>query len=139
MDIEKERIILQLRAEGKSYATIAKETGVGKQTALDVCKKYRERVATLAALELDELYTQQRITSRDRIEALASLSRRVRNEIERRNLSTIPTEKLIELYLKQEAVLKEEMIEPDFKSSQEQEEGRQSREYLDGIAGALRA
>ena len=139
MDIEKERIILQLRAEGKSYATIAKETGIGKQTALDVCKKHRERVATLAALELDELYTRQRITSKDRIEALASLSQRVREEIGKRDLSTIPTEKLIELYLKQEAVLEKEIIEPDFKSSQEQEEERRSREYLDGIAGALRA
>lgn len=132
-DRETENRIIELRARGKSYATIASELKVAKQTAVDVCKKYKEHIATLQALELEQLYEAQRITSTERITAIASLMRRVREEIDRRDLSTIPTEKLIELYLKQGAVLKEEIIEPSFKSTEEQSRDRQEREYLDRL------
>lgn len=128
-----ERQIIQLRARGKSYATIAKETGVAKQTAVDTCKKCKEEISTLQALELDELHETQRITYRERITALSSLMQRVREEIDRRDLTQVPTEKLIDLYLKQASSLREEIVEPSFKSSEEQARDRQEREYLDRL------
>lgn len=133
IDRATENKIIELRAMGRSYASIASEVKVSKQTALDTCKKYKEQIATLQALELEELYETQRITSTERITALASLMQRVRAEIDSRDLSTIPTEKLIELYLKQASALKEEIIEPNFKSSEEQNRERQEREYLNRL------
>lgn len=132
-DRDTENRIIELRARGKSYSTIASEVNVAKQTAIDVCKKYKEQIATLQALELEQLYEAQRITSMERITAIASLMHRVREEIDRRDLSTIPTEKLIELYLKQNSTLKEEIVEPNFQSSEEQSRDRQEREYLDRL------
>lgn len=132
-DKETERKIIELRARGKSYASIAKETKVAKQTAVDVCKKYKEEVAALQALEMDELHETQKVTYQERITALSSLMRRMREEIDRRDLTQVPTEKLIDLYLKQAAALKEEIIEPNFRSSEEQEKDRQEREYLDRL------
>ena len=128
-----ENRIIELRARGKSYSTIASELKIGKQTALDVCKKYKEQIATLQALELEQLYEKQRITSQERITAIASLMHRVREEIDRRDLTQVPTEKLIDLYLKQASTLKEEIIEPNFQSSEEQARDRQEREYLDRL------
>jgi hypothetical protein len=58
---------------------------------------------------------------------------RVREEIDRRDLTQVPTEKLIDLYLKQASTLKEEIIEPNFQSSEEQARDRQEREYLDRL------
>lgn len=133
IDRATENKMIELRAMGRSYASIASEVKVSKQTALDTCKKYKEQIATLQALELEELYETQRITSTERITALASLMQRVRAEIDSRDLSTIPTEKLIELYLKQASALKEEIIEPNFKSSEEQNRERQEREYLNRL------
>lgn len=130
-DRDTENRIIELRARGKSYSTIASEVKVGKQTAIDVCKKYKEQIATLKALELEQLYEKQRITSTERITAIASLMQRVREEIDSRDLSQVPTEKLIDLYLKQASALKEEIIEPNFQSSEEQSRDRQEREYLD--------
>lgn len=132
-DRDTENRIIELRARGKSYSTIASELKIGKQTALDVCKKYKERIATLQALELEQLYEEQRITSQERITAIASLMHRVREEIDRRDLTQVPTEKLIDLYLKQASTLKEEIIEPNFQSSEEQARDRQEREYLDRL------
>lgn len=132
-DRDTENRIIELRARGKSYSTIASELKIGKQTALDVCKKYKEQIATLQALELEQLYEEQRITSQERITAIASLMQRVREEIDRRDLTQVPTEKLIDLYLKQVSTLKEEIIEPNFQSSEEQARDRQEREYLDRL------
>lgn len=132
-DRDTENRIIELRARGKSYSTIASELKIGKQTALDVCKKYKEQIATLQALELEQLYEEQRITSQERITAIASLMHRVREEIDRRDLTQVPTEKLIDLYLKQTSTLKEEIIEPNFQSSEEQARDRQEREYLDRL------
>lgn len=128
-----ERRIIELRAQGKSYATIAKEADVAKQTAVDVCKKCKEEIATLQALEIDELHETQRVTYRERITALSSLMQRIRTEIDSRDLTQVPTEKLIDLYLKQASALKDEIIEPSFKSSEEQARDRQEREYLERL------
>ena len=132
-DRDTENRIIELRARGKSYSTIASELKIGKQTALDVCKKYKEQIATLQALELEQLYEEQRITSTERITAIASLMQRVREEIDSRDLSQVPTEKLIDLYLKQASTLKEEIIEPNFQSTEEQSRDRKEREYLDRL------
>lgn len=132
-DRDTENRIIELRARGKSYSTIASELKIGKQTALDVCKKYKEQIATLQALELEQLYEEQRITSTERITAIASLMHRVREEIDSRDLSQVPTEKLIDLYLKQSSALREEIIEPNFQSTEEQNRDRQEREYLDRL------
>lgn len=130
---DKENEIITLRAMGKSYSAIAQEASVAKQTAVDICRKYKERVATLKALELETLYEEQGITSTQRITAHASLLARIRDEIASRPLSDIPTDKLIELYLKQSAALKEEMIEPTAKSTDEQRRDREERAFLDGL------
>ena len=133
IDKNTERQIIELRAKGLSYASIAKETGVAKQTAVDVVKKCREEIATLQALDVEELHEEQRITYKHRITSLASLMGRVREEIDKRDLSDVPTEKLIDLYLKQLSALKEEVVEPSFKSSEEQGNEQQERIYLERL------
>lgn len=133
IDRDTENRIIELRARGKSYASIASELRIAKQTTIDVCKKYKEQIATLQAMELEQLYEAQRITHTERITSIASLMRRVREEIDDRDLSTIPTEKLIDLYLKQASALREELIEPNFQSSEEQKRDRRERDYLNGL------
>lgn len=131
MEVEKRRRILELRAGGVSFSRIATEVGVSKQTAIDVCRKEEDTLAALHALEWDELLETHRITKIERITAHANLLRRIREEIEGRSLEDIPTEKLIDLYLKQSAALEEEIIEPTFKSSEEQERDKRERKFLE--------
>lgn len=133
IDKETEKRIVQLRARGKSYATIAKEVEVAKQTAIDACKRCKEEIATLQAIEIEELHETQRVGYKERITALATLMQKMREEIDRRDLTRVPTEKLISLYQKQASVLKEEVVELSFKSSEEQARDRQEREYLDRL------
>lgn len=133
IDTDKKNDIITLRAKGRSYASIANEVGVAKQTAVDVCEQYQEEVAALNALALDELYTKEKITSEERIKAHANLLSRIREEIEKRNLSEVPTDKLIDLFIKESAALREEIVKPIFKTSSEQESDRKDRELLDSL------
>ena len=133
IDTDKKRSILECRAKGYSFTRIARETGVAKQTAIDVCKENEEVIATLNAMELEELYEEQAITSKERITAHANLLSRIRAEIENRDLADVPTDKLIDLYLKTSSALKEEVITPNFQTTKEQERDRKEREYLDRL------
>lgn len=133
LDADKKQQILTLRAKGKSYASIAAELSIAKQTAIDYCKDNEETIATLKALELETLYESHHINKEARIEALSTLKDKLREEIDRRDLADIPTDKLITLYLNTTAAIKDEAIEPNFQSSKEQERDKQERETLDRL------
>lgn len=126
--------VITLRAGGASYANIALQVGVSKQTAVNICRRNRERLATLEALAIDELHETQRVGYEERIKALATLMAKVREEIDRRDLTNVPTDKLLEIYLKQSSALKEELIEPTAQSSEEQEQAKREREFLDRLS-----
>lgn len=134
IDADKKRRILELRAKGYSYAKISDEVGVAKQTAIDLCKAQEETISTLEAIELEALYEQHRITKRERIAAHASLLSRIRTEIESRSLEDVPTEKLIDLYLKTSTALSDEVIEPNFQTSEEQERDRKERAIINDLS-----
>lgn len=130
---EQQKQILELRATGLSYLKISKETGVGKQTCVDICKTYEEQISTLHAMELEGLYEEAKITKEERIKAHAELLKRIKAELEGRDLSEVPTDKLIDLYLKTDTILKEEMIEPKFLSTEDQNRERAERDILDKL------
>ena len=129
-DRQTEARVIELRAIGKSYSTIAKEVGIAKQTAVDICSRNREELATMEAFEIERLHEEQMITYSERITALSSMMRKVREELETRDLSQVPTDKLIDIYLKEASALKEEMIEPLFKTTKEQKADKVFRESI---------
>lgn len=134
VDRDKELEIIALRAGGASYANIGLQVGVSKQTAVNICRRNREKLATLEALAIDELHEAQRVSYEERIKALATLMNRVRDEIDKRDLTSVSTEKLLEIYLRQSLALKDELIEPNIRSSNEQEQAKQEREFLDRLS-----
>lgn len=130
---EKELRIIELRAKGHSFATIATEADVAKQTAVDVCRKYRERVEALEALEIEELYEKEKISTTERVKAFSDLLRRLREEIEKRDLSDVSTDKLIDFYFKQLSALGDFLKKPKFKSEGEVRGAELERGYTDSL------
>jgi len=125
--------IVELRAKGTSIQKIASELGIAKQTVVDVCKELKEEVALHKALRLDELYESEALSVEARISSLSSLLKRIKEELESRSLSDVPTEKLVDLYLRTQEKLEEAKVEPLFKSSQEQAEEKEAREALKSL------
>ena len=131
--IEQKEKFIELRAKGYSFDKIAKELGRAKQTLIDWSKELEEEIANHKALELEALYEKYYLHKETRLQTFGELLGKIKKEIEKRNLSDVSTEKLLELYLKYQAQAKEEVTDPVFKSSKEVEEERADKELLDEL------
>lgn len=118
---QKERFI-ELRAKGYSFDKIAKELGKAKQTLIDWSKELQDEIANLKALELEALYEKHYLLKENRLQTFGEMLTKIKKEVESRDLSDVPTEKLLDLLLKYSNQVKEEIIEPTYKSSEEIEE-----------------
>ena len=128
----KERFI-ELRAKGWSFDRIAKELGRAKQTLIDWSKDLQEEIANRKALELDALYETYYPQRESRLQTFGAMLTKIKEEVMSRDLSDVPTDKLLDLFLKYNNQIREEIVEPIYKSSQEIKEERQDRELLEEL------
>jgi len=128
----KERFI-ELRAKGWSFDKIAKELGKAKQTLINWSKELEDEITNLKALELEALYEKHYLLKENRIETFGAMLTKIKKEVESRDLSDVPTDKLLDLFLKYNNQIREEIVEPIYKSSQELIEERQDRELLEEL------
>ena len=128
----KERFI-ELRAKGWSFDKIAKEIGKAKQTLIDWSKELEEEIANCKALELEALYERYYLLKEAKIQKYGAILSKITNELESRDFNNVPTGRLLELYLLYFERLSQEVVEPNFKSSQEITEDRQDKELLEEL------
>ncbi len=131
--LETKEKFVELRAKGFSFDKIAKELGKAKQTLIDWSKELQEEIANLKALELEALFEKYYLLKENRLQTFGAMLIKIKEEVERRDLSDVPTDKLLELLLKYSNQVKEEIVEPTYKSSQELIEERQDRELLEEL------
>lgn len=123
--------VIELRAEGLSFANIAKEVNIAKQTAVDIVRENIDEVDSLQAIEMEALIDASKVNQRGRIEQLSELHTKLREEIARRDLSEVPTDKLIKLYLNTSETLRGEVEDAPKqpKSLTEQQQAARNREF----------
>jgi len=124
---------IELRAKGWSFDKIAKELGKAKQTLIDWSKELQDEIANCKALELEALYESYYLLRENRLQTFGAMLTKIKEEALKRDLSDVPTDKLLDLLLKYENQVKDEVIEPTYKSSQEIKEERQDRELLEEL------
>lgn len=129
---DKEKFI-ELRAKGYSFDKIALELGKAKQTLIDWSKELQDEIANVKALELEALYERYYLLKESRLQTFGEMIIKIKAEIEKRQLSDVPTDKLLDLLLKYNSLVKEEYIEPLFKSSEEIIDERTDRELLEEL------
>jgi predicted transcriptional regulator len=128
----KERFI-ELRAKGWSFDKIAKEIGKAKQTLIDWSKELQDEIANRKASELEALYETYYLLKENRLQTFGAMLTKIKEEALKRDLSDVPTDKLLDLFLKYNSQVKEEIVEPIYKSSKEITEERQDRELLEEL------
>ena len=131
--IETKRRFIELRAKGYSFDKIAKELGKAKQTLLDWSRDLDQEIAQAKALELDSLYESYGLYKEARLKTLGEILSKLKKELDNRDLTDLPTDRLLDLFLKYEGVVKESLIEPVFKSSREIEEEKEDRLLLEEL------
>ena len=132
-NIQDKEQFIELRAKGWSFDKIAKELGKAKQTLIDWSKELQDEIANRKALELEALYESYYLLKENRLQTFGAMLTKIKEEVERRDLSDVPTDKLLELLLKYNSQVREEIVEPVFKSSVELREERQDRELLEEL------
>ncbi|MDX9780351.1 MAG: hypothetical protein RBT66_04850 [bacterium] len=110
---------IELRARGYSYDKIAKELGKAKQTLIDWGKELDAEIANRKALELEVLYEEQLLLKEARLKRLGGILTRLEGELNKRELSDLSTDKLLDLYLRYIDKVEAEYLEPVFKSTEE--------------------
>lgn len=116
-DNEKKLAFIQARAEGKSYNTIAKELKISKSTCTRWEGDFREDIEKLRGSQIEELYTAYNMKREARIRDLGEIINAIDTALQTKDISELPTDKLLELRLKYSQELKKEYIEPIEKSS----------------------
>lgn len=94
----KEKFV-ELRAKGISFSNIAEQLGVSKQSLIVWSQELKDDIANLGAIERDAIYEKYRQDKVSRIKMFGDELERVRSEFQKRDLSTIPTDKLFNLLL----------------------------------------
>jgi hypothetical protein len=128
----KEKFI-ELRAQGLSFDKIAGELHKSKQTLIDWSKELEEEIANLKAVELEALYEKYFLLKQNRLQTFGEILKRLRAELETRELANVPTDKLLDLVGKYGTLLKDEFVEPRFQTSGEITEAKQERRTLEAL------
>ncbi|MFD4707921.1 hypothetical protein ACFWM3_24170 [Gottfriedia sp. NPDC058432] len=106
---------IEMRARGISFDRIAKELKIAKSTLFDWSKEHLTEIENSKAIELEALQEQFNLTKTARIELLGRHVERIKAELEKRDFSAVPTDKLLDVLSKTLNQLKHEEIEITFK------------------------
>src|SRR3954454_22827561 len=106
--VELKAEFVQLRGKGLPFVRIAERLGVAKSTLANWSAELEAEIASARAMELEALQEEFFLLKEGRIRLLGEQLQRLRHELASRDLSSVPTDKLMELLLKYHAVLKEE-------------------------------
>ena len=99
---------LVLRAQGNSFRTIEKEIGTNRGTLAKWEREHLEELKNLKAVERDTMREKYLLTNHAQLELLGTQFMRLKKELEKRDLSDIPTLKIFELVLKYSTRLTED-------------------------------
>mgnify|MGYP003554969775 CR=1 FL=1 len=91
---------IELRAKGNSYDSIAAKLSVSKSTLIEWSRLLSTEIGNLKTIETDALLEKHKIAKMHQIETFGSQLSSVRSELDKRDLSNVPTEKLLNMELK---------------------------------------
>lgn len=97
---EKERLIILLRAKDFSFTEIAQRVQLSRPTVISIVRKYANSIAMLSRLELQELKAMYQQTVKRKLKVFGGVLGRLLEELQGRDLSELPTDRLLDLILK---------------------------------------
>lgn len=111
-EIATNKKILALRVEGASVEEIAQNTGASIEEVVDTIAAAGYSLKNLQGIATEAKIKGLGASRLQRLTALSVMRDKVQAEIESRDLSQIPTDKLITLFMKLQESIKEEVVIP---------------------------
>jgi hypothetical protein len=91
--------MIELRAAGKSIRTIADELCLSKTTVFSRLRRLSDEVENAVALAKDRLLEQLKLDQVSVFEAKLNLYQKLQEQIEQRDFSDVPTDRLVKAWL----------------------------------------
>ena len=91
---------VELRAKGNSYDRIAKTLGVIKATLLKWSQDLSLKINNERSVAMDAIYEKHKLAKQHQMEMLGVQLGKVREELDKRDLSEVSTDKLVAIQLK---------------------------------------
>ena len=121
---------IEMRAKGYSFDKIAKKLGKSKNTLIVWSKELQGEIANCKSMELEALYEKYYLHKEGRLQIFGTLLVKIKEELEQRNFLDIPTDKLLDLFLKYNNQVKDELTIPIYKSLQEIKEEKAESQLI---------
>lgn len=106
---------IELRATGKSFKEISELLNVPVDTLVVWAKRSTLNISNQKAVEIDALSSRFSVTKSKRIELIGNIVEKLQKELDTRDYTDIPTDKLFDYLLKYTSELKKEYEAPVFK------------------------
>src|SRR3954468_11316330 len=90
---------IDLRSQGFSLARIADQLGLSKRTLIDWNREHQADITALRALELEAFHEKILASHEQELSRLAACQSKIDEELAKRSLETLPTDKLFRLSL----------------------------------------
>lgn len=107
---EQKAEFIRMRAAGLSYAKIAAELHIAKDTCGKWERELKEQIAELKQEQLNELYNSYYMTKEARIQKLGDTLENINAALDEADLASVPPEKLLDFKLKYTEALKGEYL-----------------------------
>jgi hypothetical protein len=108
---EVKALFIEMRAKGLSIRATAKELRLSPQTLLNWQVELEEEIARLKAVELESLYEQYHLLKEHRLQLLGGQLQNIKDELSKRDLSEVPTDKLLDIQLRYLDDIRKEYVE----------------------------
>ena len=111
---DKQQQFIELRAKGNSFDNIAKKLKVSKGTLISWSKNFDLEIKNQTSVEMDSLRDKLALTKKHQLKSYGEQLSNIREELSKRDLSDIKTEKLIEVEIKLLEAVNALHTEPEF-------------------------
>lgn len=90
----------ELRIKGDTFESIAKQLKVSKQTLINWSKsdELKETISISKMIKYQSLLKTYELTKDSKVEQLATLAKKAKEELLKRDLTKVPTDKLLKMY-----------------------------------------
>lgn len=120
---------IELRSEGKSIEDISAKLNISIDEAIELSETIKpEDLANFKAIAIDKIQSNYFVSKAKRIEIFGEQLIAIRNELLKRKLSDVPTEKLLNMFLKYGEILKNDEVKIELKRVEVDELGRKDTE-----------
>ena len=99
-DTDKQKKFIELRGKNWSFQRISKEIDVSKTTLIKWNKEFTYEIANINQMELEALYEEHKMNREQQLEYLGKLQKKLIKELEKRDLTDVKTDKLLDMLLK---------------------------------------